>query len=85
MSSPPIVIMCSFDLPIDVSNIENLTEIARHFGVCANELRLDASLAQIGAHGKVCNCCNHGDGCGNVMEDSMGTRLGVRHSDEDDC
>ena len=67
----------SRDTPVDISNVEDFTKIARHLGVAAHELGFDASLPQIGAHGEIRNGSDHGDGGRDVVEDTMRTRLGV--------
>lgn len=46
-------------------------------GVAAHEFRLDTSLSQIGAHGEVGDGSDHCDRSGDVVEHSVGTRLGV--------
>lgn len=39
-------------------------------------------LAQVRAHGEVCDRGNQGDGSGNVVKDTMRARLGERHPHE---
>lgn len=71
-------------LPVNVSNIEDLTEHARDLGISSNELRLDTSLSQIGTHSKVCDRSDHGDRSGDVVEETVRARLGERHASEDE-
>ena len=63
-------------VPIDISHIEDFTKLAGHLGIRPDELGLDASLAEVSAHGEVCNGSDHGDGGRDVVEDSMWARLG---------
>jgi len=64
-------------LPIDVSNVENLTEVSMDLRVAPHELRLDTSLSQIGAHGEVSDGGNHGNGCRDIVEETVGARFGI--------
>ena len=71
-------------IPINVSNVEDLTEIASDLGVGAHELRLDASLSQVGAHGEVGDGRDHRDGGSDVMEDTVRARLRKGQASESD-
>ena len=48
------------------------------------ELNHDRSPAQVGTHSEVCNGGDHGDRGGDVVEDTMGSRLSQSESDEGD-
>lgn len=54
------------------------------FRIASHELRLDASLSQIGAHSEIGDASYHGDRGGDVVEHPMGTRLGIRKSNKDE-
>ena len=72
-------------LPVDVSNVKDLAVTAHQstdLGVTADEFDRDGSLAETGAHGEVCNGGHEGDGGGNVMEDTVTTRLGEGQAHE---
>ena len=64
-------------IPVNVSDIEDLSKIAVHLGVASHELRLDTSLSEIGAHGEVGDRSDHCDSGRDVVKYSMRTRLGV--------
>ncbi len=66
----------SQSLPVDVAHVEDLTKGAGHLGIGTDELRADASLSQVGAHGEVSDTSDHGDSSGNVVEESVCARLG---------
>ena len=68
----------SQSLPVNVANIEDLTKGAGNLGVGTDELRTNASLSQIGAHGEVSDTGDHGDSSGNVMKETVCARLGER-------
>lgn len=64
-------------LPVDVSDIEDLSEVSMNLGVVPHILRLDTSLSQIGAHGEIGDGGHHGDRCRDVVEHTVGARLGI--------
>lgn len=68
----------SQNLPVNVANVEDLTEGAGNLGVGAYEFRADASLSQVGAHGEVSYAGDQGDSSGDVMEEAVCARLGER-------
>ena len=53
------------------------------FGAAPHELGLDTRLTEIGAHGEVSDRSDHGDGSGDVVEDSVRAWLGIRQAHED--
>ena len=53
-----------------------------NLGAVPHEFRLDTSLSQIRTHGEVCDRSDHGDCSGNVMEYTVGARLGVGEAHE---
>jgi hypothetical protein len=59
------------DEPVDVADIEDLAHQAADLGVGADKFNLDGSPSQVGSHSEVCNACNHADGGGNVVEDTL--------------
>lgn len=61
---------CSDD-PIDVSDVENLTEYSADPRIRAPELNWNGSIAQVGSHGKVRNGGSHSNGCSNVMKNTI--------------
>lgn len=72
------------DVPVDVSHIKDFTKLASHLGIGADKLGFDASLAEVGAHGEICNGGDHGDGGSDIMEDSVWTGLGEGQACESD-
>jgi len=72
------------NLPVDVSHIEDLPDAARDLGVGADEFRGDTSLTQISTHGEVGDGGDHGDACGDVMEDAVWPWLGEGEASEGD-
>ena len=75
-------LIASVNIPINIANVEDLAERARHLGVASDELRLDTSLSQVGTHSEIGDSCDHSDRSGDVMEDAVGTRLGERQASE---
>lgn len=71
------------DEPINVADIEDLTVPAGNDRLASNELDIDGSPAQVGSHGEVGNGGDHGDSCGDVVEDTVLARLGQAKADED--
>lgn len=61
----------SGDDPIDVSNVVDFTVDTGDLGVTSQELDVDGCPAQVGGHGEVGNGGDHGDGCGDVVEDTI--------------
>lgn len=82
--SVPLSWIRSQNLPIDISDIEDLTIDAGNLGVTSQELDGDGSPAKVGAHGEVGNGGNHGDGGRDIMEDTVCAALGETHADEDE-
>lgn len=68
-------LITNVNIPINIANVEDLAERARHLGVASDELRFDTRLSQVGAHSKIGDSCDHSDRSGDVVEDTVGTRL----------
>ena len=66
----------SQSLPVNVANIEDLTQGAGDLGVGADEFRANASLSQVRAHGEISDTGDHGDSSSNVVEEAVRARLG---------
>ena len=66
----------SQSLPVNVANVEDLTNGAGDLGIGTDEFSTDTSLSQVGAHSEVSDTGDHGDSSGNVVEKAVGTRLG---------
>ena len=82
---PLVLSFCRFHVPVDVSHIEDLTDVTRNLGiVIAHEFNLNPSLAQVGAHGEVGDSCDHGDGSSNVVEDTVSAWLGEGETGKDE-
>lgn len=71
-------------IPVDVSNIEDLTQVTRHLRIRSNELRRNPSLSQIGTHGEIGDRSDHGDRSSYVVENAVGARDGERETSEGD-
>lgn len=71
--------------PIDVSNVEDLTVSSTNNGVVARELDSDRSPPKVGSHGEVRNRSDHGDTSSDVVEDTVGSWLHGRQTDEGHC
>jgi hypothetical protein len=56
--------------------VEDLTVETANLGVVADELDGNAGPAKVGGHGEVGDGGNHGDHGGDVVEDTVLTRLG---------
>lgn len=74
--------LLSNHLPVDVSNIEDLTHSAGHPGIGSPELWFNTGLSKVGAHGKISDGSNQCDCCGDVVEDTVRTGLGEREPSE---
>ena len=74
--------MADQTLPVDVSDVEDLTESSSYLRVAANEFGLNTRLAQVGTHGEIGDCGDHRDPSGDVVEDTVRTRFGERHAYE---
>lgn len=68
--------------PINVADVEDLAVSTTNLRVVANEFDGNASPAKVGSHGEVGDCCDHGDGCRNVVEDTLLAGLGGGESNE---
>ena len=68
----------------DISHVEDLTVRAPDDRVVARELDIDGGPAEVATHGEVGNRCNHGDGGGDVVEDTVLARLRQGETDEDE-
>jgi len=75
----------SGDDPVDVANIEDLAVKTSNLGVAADELNSNASPAKVRSHREVSDGGNHGNGCSDVVEDTLLARLGGRKSNEGEC
>ena len=81
-------IVCSINQqnsPVNISNVEDLSGATRNtaqLGARADELGLDLRLSQVGGHGVVGNGSNQRDGSGNVVKDTMRSRLGKGQTDK---
>jgi len=69
--------------PVNVADIEDLAVEAGHFGVTSHKLDTDWRPAKVGTHGEVGDGSDHGDGGGDVVEDTVCAALGETHADED--
>ena len=74
-------------IPVDIANVKDLTigDVCPAGGgwrIASNKFYRNTGLAKIGAHSKICDGCNHGDGGGNVVKNPARTRFGKRKSDE---
>jgi len=65
-------------------HVEDLTVETAHLGVVADELDGNTGPAKVGSHGKVRDGGNHGDHGGDVVEDTVLTRLGEGKTHEGD-
>jgi hypothetical protein len=73
------------DEPIDVADVEDLTvDTADLRHVRSAELNIDGGPAEVGSHREVGNSGDHGDGSGDVVEDTVLTRLGHTQAQEDE-
>ena len=72
------------DRPIDVANVEDLTVIAAHDRVVAEELDLDRDEAKVAGHCEVSDGGNHGNSGRDVVEDALLARLRLRQTGEDE-
>lgn len=70
------------DEPIDVANIEDFAIHATDTISGADELDIDWRPAEIRGHGEVCDRGDHRDSGGDVVEETVGTRLRRRQTDE---
>ena len=71
-------------LTVDVTDIEDLANVSGHARIVGpGKLDLNSGPAQIGAHAKVSNGGDHGNGGRDVVEDAVGARLGKGHAHED--
>ena len=68
------------NVPVDVSNVEDLTKVTCDLRIGSNELRLDCRLSQVRTHSEVGDGCDHGDRGGDVVENTVGARLGERET-----
>lgn len=66
----------SQNLPVNVSNVEDLTKVAGNLGVGTDEFGANSSLSQVSAHGEVRDTGHHGDRSGNVVEEAVCARHG---------
>lgn len=74
------------NVPIDVADVEDFASAtwnATDLGIRTDELGLDRYLSEVGGHGEVGDGCHQGDGGTKVVEDTVGTRLGIRRSNDD--
>jgi len=71
----------SGDEPVDVTDVEDLAVDASN-DTAANEFDIDWSPSEVGAHGEIGDGSDHGDTSGDVVEDTVLTRLGQRKADE---
>ena len=76
--------LVSASLPVDVANVEYFSKGAVNLGVGTHELRFNARLPQVGAHGEIGDAGNHGDSGGDVVEETVCTRLGEGEAHEGD-
>lgn len=70
--------------PVYISNIEDLTKVPRDLRIGPNELGFDTRLSQVCTHSEVGDGCDHGDRGGDVVENTVGARLGERETSEGD-
>jgi len=67
-----------------IPHVEDLTVETANLRVVANELDGNASPSKVGSHGEVGNGRDHGDHGGDVVEDTVLTRLGEGKAHEGD-
>ncbi len=64
------------NLPINVAHIEDLTVGPMNTRVAPPEFHGDGGETQIGTHGEIGDRSDHGDQSSDIVEQTMGTRLG---------
>lgn len=69
--------------PVDVANIENLSEETGDFRVATNKLNGDGGPSQVGGLGEIRDGRDESDAGDDIMEQSMTTGSGETHSVED--
>lgn len=74
----------SGDEPVDVADVEDLTVDTADNGVVAHELNIDRGPTKVGGHGEVGDSGDHGNGSGDVVEDTVLARLGDTQTKEDE-
>lgn len=77
----------TWNSPVDVSHIENLAGTVSKVGpgdggVIPMKLNDNRGLAQVGSHAVISNGGHHGDGGGDVVEDSVRPWFGEGHANE---
>lgn len=70
------------NIPIDVSNVVDLTARATNDRVAALELNLNGDPSQVRCESEVGDGCNHDNTGGDVVEDTVMARLGERQAHE---
>ena len=61
--------------PVNVSDIEDLSHVAVHFGAGAFELNLDSGPSKVGAHTEVGDGRNQRDASSDIVEQAVRSRL----------
>lgn len=74
----------SRDKPINISDVEDLTEQASNFRIASLELNNDGSVAQVGSHGEVCDGSDECYGSSDVVEDAISARNTEAQSHKDE-
>ena len=70
--------------PIDVAHVKDLAVGTMNLAVGTHELHGDRCKAQVRCHGEVGNGCDQGNSGGDVVEDTVGARLGERETPKDE-
>ena len=74
--------MSTLNLPINVSNVEDLTVITADDRITAHELNVDRGPSEVATHGEVRDRGDHSDAGGDVVEDTLRARLGESKTNE---
>jgi hypothetical protein len=69
-------------LPVNVSNVKDLTVLAMNKRVGSEKFHLNGSPTKVRAHAEIGNRGNHSYGGGDVVEDAVGARFRGRKSNE---
>ena len=70
-------------LPVNVAHVVNLARETAHDGIRPKKLDADRRPAEMGAHGKVGNEGNHGDGSRQIVKGPVLARLLMAEEEED--
>ena len=73
----------SSDKPINISDVENLTELASNLWIGSQKFNLNGSIAQVWCHSEVCNRSDESDGSSDVVEDAVLARDSEAYTHEE--